>query len=431
MSKGPNPPAPNLPGKGKNLPALLFWACFFFLCGTDRVFSIEWHGLHFRWGQLLLLLAALTSIRGIYFAFNCQPGKDDLPRKILLAWFPFFILYAFSAFLSPFPALTDLKLGWGLFNILGAALVILAFRENQNLFLGFQWGFFLTSSVVWIDSIFLQCLVGPALLGFSQPWGTFEGFQLFRPHGFYYEPSYAGGAMAFALPLLLALSGAGTGASLLINSLVMGSVLLVGSRTGLLGLAVSMTVILACGLLLKKREIWRTALKTTLTALLLLGLFGLTSGGSRYFRFLYSEIAGPQRIYANLTSKTNITSESIRVGGIKKSIEDWKTSPLLGSGVLPDPQEPQKHLLESTLTNTWMELAVESGILGLLAFVIAVGLNMKTGFQRNGLSQTALFVAAAWTTHFAVNLNFTQTFPRLDYWLLFFFSIALLTRQKE
>ena len=366
--------------------------------------------------------------------FLVSPKNPKTPNptpSLIAAWIPFFTLFAISGLFSANPSLSILKLTWAIFNITGAALVISTYQDSGSLTQGFRLAIFANALTLWIDSIFLQCLSRQPFLGFSMIGGTFENVQLFRPEAFYYEPSYAGSALAFAIPLLLVISNPQSKAALLFNALVMSAVVLTGSRTGYLCLFISMALILIFGIWKNKRELWGPVIKTSAAGLLLLCLFGLTSGGGRYFRFLWSDVVRPQKIYANLRANPIPTSESIRVNDFKKSVEDWKTHPWIGSGVDPDTGDTQRHLLQSTLTNTWMELAVEAGSLGLAAFLLAVGFNMRKALQNNQTGALRFFIIAAWFAHFTVNLNFTQTFPRLDYWLLFFFSIALMTRPKQ
>lgn len=413
------------PDRLKNSIALSFWALFFFLCASDRVFGFQFHGLHFRWGQFLLLGAALFALPRSIEAFKKSTADRSLEKKILSAWLPFFILYALAAALSTHPGTGFLKLGWGIFNILGAGLVVLGFRGSGNLTKGFLLALTSIALVLWVDSFFLQCLGRDPLIGYAQ---SASGYQvLFRPSAFYFEPSYAGSALAFSFPLLMAAFAWKKGwKPILVGAILFGSVVLTGSRTGILCLLSAVSIALALAAWKKKKDLLLWTGKVLAAALFLLFLFFITPGGWKYGNFLWRGL-GPSRIVQNISSNPEPTSESARLKEIGGALETWKEHPWLGSGVVPNHEDPQNPLLKPVATSVWVELAVESGLLGFLAFALAVGLTMKAALERNLLGAASVFIFAAWAAHFVVNLNFTQTFPRLDFWLLFFFSIRLLT----
>ncbi|HTC22503.1 MAG TPA: hypothetical protein VK859_16730, partial [bacterium] len=83
--------------------------------------------------------------------------------------------------------------------------------------------------------------------------------------------------------------------------------------------------------------------------------------------------------------------------------------------------------LTVTTEDMWLEVGMESGLVGFLAFLGAIAGTMRAAWGTASPSALKGLILAAWVSHFVVNMNFCQTFPRLDFWLLFFFSIRLLT----
>src|SRR5258708_1138502 len=59
LSQDSKQPFSSFPKDWQDILSVFFWACLFFLCSADRVFNIEFHGFHFRWGQFLLGIALL------------------------------------------------------------------------------------------------------------------------------------------------------------------------------------------------------------------------------------------------------------------------------------------------------------------------------------------------------------------------------------
>jgi hypothetical protein len=106
-------------------------------------------------------------------------------------------------------------------------------------------------------------------------------------------------------------------------------------------------------------------------------------------------------------------------------IQAWSRHLYLGNGVVLETDGKSQGLSQISM-DTWLEMGVESGILGIMAFIFALLATMREALIQTTKSGFEIFVLGAWVSHFLVSLNFTQTFPRLDYWLIFFVSISLL-----
>lgn len=88
-------------------------------------------------------------------------------------------------------------------------------------------------------------------------------------------------------------------------------------------------------------------------------------------------------------------------------------------------------LLEPQTTNTWLEIATESGVAGLLSLAVAVLLTLLAALSRTKAPARRHLVLAAGVAHLCVNLVFTQSFPRLDYWRLLFVAMRRALPDEE
>lgn len=461
---------------------LVFFAVLFFFCSADQVFATRVGGLNLRWGQLLLLGVSAWSL---WTLRPGAPGVSDRWRALAplaLTWGAFFVAYAAAAALGTDPAPAFVKLAWAVFNIGGAAALCLALPASRRALTGgFVLGTSLTSLVILVDAaaMFWAGMDGP-LVGFAQDSFSIDNVVQRRPHAFYYEPSYAGAMLAFATPLLLAATGK---APRLVRwgvpALAMSAAVLTTARTGLLSLFVAVSAAAVLGLLLRDtRPLRRIAASGLVATALLAALLGPTAAGQRYLEFLLGPL-GPQGIVTRLRSELEMrkgftavkeppplvapassadpalpsggaiaaretppaapparelpppSSEYDRLNNALQTLRHWGARPLLGwgSAMLPPLSQEGERLLRPTTMNTWLEVGVESGLVGFAAFALALFVSMRLAWRGAADRRLRAYVLAAWAAHFLVNLSFTQTFPRLDYWLLFFLSVRLAWRE--
>ena len=426
---------------GNLLPAL-FWACFFFLCCADLVFAVRIHGYNFRWGQLLILGLAPYSL--IHLLKNRSRFPEDWSRikTVGLAWTPFVLIYGLAVSLSAQPFLGIMKLGWTVFNIGGAALVLLNSRWSNSLQRGFRWGLLTLASFVVFQAFslfvfqnFLQVTGVKVLpirfiltghlgglnipLGIAQLGDPWQGHLIYRPCAFYYEPNYAACALAFSLSLLLILEKERRWFSSWAPGLVAAAVFLTSSRGGILDCAFTLGVLFLASFFKPLAEKKVMILKTILFTGFVLGLFLLSAGGRLYLDYF----AGPLGLS---TIKVHVvlphTSEGDRVISLNQGIQELKEHPWLGQGY--QPMAGMEGMATGTL-NTWVEIGMESGLLGLASFLFALIYMMALSINSQTRPSTVVFLLTAWAVQFGINYNLAPTFPRLDYWLLFFFSILL------
>lgn len=429
-----------VPGKIPPWLPVFFFAALFFFCSADQFFATRMAGLNFRWGQLLLLVAGLLSLKDHWKGFQTPSPDGQWVKKILGFWCLFFAAYALCALFSDNPKTTFLKWGWGLFNIGLAAALLLDKKWGDSLAKGFYCGAAAVAVTVWAQAIGIYWLGAtapstdwrftypvllhgfPFPLGYVQPGPNFGVLPILRLDAFYYEPSYAGCALAFAFPLVLVRRFQSKPTRFpWVPALVLSSIFLVGSRSGILSVLAGSAFFVAYGLFKPvggaKPFFWRTVG----TALLALALFCLSSSARWYMAFNFG-LFKDRFTYGQLTDKK--TSEGGRLASILRALQLWKAHPLLGDGV---PQNsPGDQGVTVTTEDMWLEIAMESGVLGLLAFGIALGGTLGTAWARGSPGAVQALVLAAWVSHFVVNMNLCQTYPRLDFWLIFFLSIRLL-----
>ena len=438
--------------RSRTLPAG-FFALLFFLGSADQTYATRIHGMNFRWGQLLVLaVVAWLFISGRFAAIvRSLPLLQRPSKRALAAWLMFLGVFLAAALSSAGVGLSGVKLMWAVFNIGGAALVCLpgAFRPAA-LREGLVLGCTLICGVIWVDSVAILWadLPGP-VLGLAQESLVFEHVRQMRPHAFYYEPSYAGAALAFITPILfVATAGMPRWVRLGAPALAIATTVLTSARAGLLGLffALAATVVLAR--VLKAQGLaWRVAGSIGLAAGVLTAFFSVTPKAATYGRFFITGPLGPVGIYERLVgahgrwergvgygdteadiSKGRESSEVDRLGNLIKSFRHWRQHFVLGWGVEHAPAADlatAARNIRPQVINTWLEVANESGIFGLLTFGLAIGLTIFAALKgsTDAASQAALL--AAWAAHLVCNLNFTQTFPRLDYWLIFFCAVRV------
>jgi hypothetical protein len=419
----------------------VFVAVLFFLCSADQFFTTRLFGFNFRWGQILLALwAIVTVLRRSQDRETLQEILTSF-REFISTWGPFFAAYTLAAFLSPQPQATLIKAGWGLFNICLAFFLFSGVFKGPSLEKGMKWGITAIALTIWAQAIFVFILhLFPNLtygfpsiplplhlggfeipLGYAQPDYSFGFDRMVRPNAFYYEPSYAGCALGFALPLLWATGNQDRPwQRVLFVALVWTAIILTTSRSGLLDLGFAGMSVLAIAFLGRDRGTTSWIGRSFLAGALMLGLFALSPFADDYLG-TFLGVKGPDLI-THLGQPQK--SEGGRIASLKNGIKAFESHPFLGNGVARD--DGTGRLVPST-TNTWLEIAMESGVIGLLAFLYAISRSIKS--SREGVRSAKNFqfwVFVGLTLHLFINLNLTQTFPRLDYWILFFFALRLL-----
>lgn len=425
----------------------IFYAVLFFLCCSDRFFATRIHGYNFRLAQLLLFINLIIIAWG-YFRGAGQVTNLINALKVLKNWIPFFLLYSLSAVFSPDPHHTFLKLLWAVFNI--GTVIVLFFASDH-----FEWqkkgmlyGMAGVAVVIWLQYILIYCfgfsdwfnfLIDHSdndtpwfhgLLGYAQYACSNGNIPIFRPNAFYYEPSYAGTALCLAFPLIFVVTykkSRFSWASMIGPALIFGAVLIIDSRAGVSALfvAVSIIAVYSC---FREKDLFKALFRTLLLSIFALTLTALSYRVQAYGEFIF-KIFNPAYIAGHIADTHS--SEGWRVANTVNSIKSDEGHLLTGIGVPPLSKDRGTLGLGQTSQGMWFEILEESGILGLVGFLFAIGMNFFDASKGQAERYVFVLVAAAFIAHFGVSLNFTSTFPRLDYWLLFFFGLRLLWENKK
>jgi O-antigen ligase len=282
------------------------------------------------------------------------------------------------------------------------------------------------------------------------------GMLLFRPHAFYYEPSFAAGglALAWALALTRMRDAAPNVASALV---IVGAIalLVMTSRTGWLYAAVAGLAVLVFRVCVQRPRP-RVSLTNAMIAgavgiALLFAIFGSADkreaagglfdrlGFAQAFERVCPRVAEQFRLNVRCLSgderrrflgegqpfDPDETTEGLRLVALRATVETMAQHPLLGVGVSPG---SDRLIAAPVVANLWLELALEGGVLSLLAFVFGITFTMwrLRAFEprhRDIMIVLGLWLLIAW--------QFIQTFPRLDLWIAFWVILAWTRRESE
>lgn len=439
---------PNLLEKYRGTFATLFFTFLFFLCSADMFFAVRLHDFNFRFGQALLLIGSLAVLtpfilRGPLKWFEAEPYF-----RSFLNWLPFFLVYALSASLSLDPAHSYLKWGWAAFNMGGAAVICLHRGSWAPLKNGLFYGILTIAFFIWVEFVAIYWFggmtsvpesptEGPFVLwnglfvGYAQSGGHMGDVRIFRPHGFFYEPSYAGCALSFAFPLCLALwidEKSSFWRSTFAPAFILVAAWMTSSRSAIFGTLFSLFIVFIGGLALRQTDLLKKVSKVVLTAVILFGLLAISSPARSYVDF-FLNITAPHGMAERVVDPSS--SEGWRMANVIHSLELWRNHPLLGMGVPSPSADKGLHGLGQTSESMWLEVGVETGTLGFLAYAFGL-LKTAADAARDAKSKVVLLlVAAALAAHMVISMNLTSTFPRLDYWILYFFTIRLLLETKK
>lgn len=427
--------------------AMLLCAVLFFLGTADLFFSLRVLGVNVRIANLLLAAGLATWL---------LTRRADATRDIAalaIGWLPFLALYGLAAVASDTPWLGLLKLSWFAFNVLTAFAWCRLFAP-RDLVRGYFAAFLAVSAVIVVDfaSGFTR---GPSsMIGFGQPNDLIAGQILYRPHAFYYEPSYAASGIALAWALALTPMGQVTAtlATMLIGVGLLALVVTL-SRTGwLYAVVVTMALLLfgrvAAGSAIRWRKVLWTLAVTALVGAALLVSEQNRSGFAALLQSLgwqqtverICPIVRDQVAFLDLQCSSSEerlrsigrlrdaipeqTSEGQRLASLKEAIADVTARPLLGGGVT----RGEHRLIEPTASNMWLEIAIEGGLLSVAAFVwgLAYALHRWRAFRPENRA-----IAIVLLLYFVVAWQFLQTFPRLDQWLSFWVALTFSAQQTR
>lgn len=419
-------------------------AALFFLGTTDQFFAVRVHGITLRLAQLVLCAGLI--------AWWCTKRKEvpENGRSLLIAWAPFFCVFVLTSMISADPLPGLLRLAWFGFNFLGAYAWCQLFRR-EDLVLGYFSAYLLVVAVIVFD-FFIGFGAGPAnMIGYAQPTYGVPGREgWFRPHAFYYEPSYAAAGLGLAWALACTtVSRYATTASAVLAITAITALAVTFSRTGWLYALLALVAIAAIGgdglrISLRRRLVYLGACGLALLALALLLVPEHNRGGvGTLLRALGVSatvervcpivetwfpswnlqcLEGAERVEALPFNQPGEaperTSEGSRLMSWQSALQRIEAHPFAGEGVV----RGADRLISPTVPNTWLEIAVEGGIFALIAFAWGLAVTI---LRWDGLARENRAVGAALLLYFLVSWQFIQTFPRLDQWLSLWMALTV------
>ena len=320
-----------------------------------------------------------------------------------------------------YPQKTLVKLIWITFN-LGSCILITSSIESlklKKIFINSVLSaIFFNAIIIIIDWYTIYQISGNPLIGYAQ-----ESYNFFkRPNSFYYEPSYVAAILSLGAFLPLSLIKK-TNLSAFLTSLVLTSLFMTSSRMGYVQFAVACFF---CFLFSKEKYLFLKKITLTVVFLFIsIGLISLSESGKKFIEFQTGQLGVQETINRIKTDQEKsftgeLHSESNRIENTKNGLKIWLQAPILGNGFVM-PKNLYKPLEPLTM-NTWVEALSEFGLTGfimLYSFLAFFYRRSKTNFAKSLI-----------ISHAIINLNFTQTMPRLDYWI-FISAISLISSEFD
>jgi len=434
---------PASPPFGRVSPVVATAVCavVFFLASADKVFSVHVLSLNLRFANFALLAGL------IMWVLQRARRVGNEARWLAFAWLPFFVAYAVAALSSAHWLSPLVKLAWFGFSFFAAYAWTTLF--DRRVVVRAYFVSYLVIAVIIVVDFVGGFSHGPGhMIGFGQLNDMVDGMALFRPHAFYYEPSFA--ASSVALAWALAMTRMRDAAPRLANALVLvGTIALVvmTSRTGWLFAAVAAVALLLFHVRsrrsFRRAELGRAAVAAALGGALLFVVVAASGEQGAFERLLgrLGVVQAFERVCPRLAERYAIglqclsgeerrrllgdsqidpdeTTEGSRLGALRAADAAVAEHPWLGTGAQPGPY----HLIAPpAVPNLWLEIAVDGGLASLLAFVFGIACTLYRWRAFDPQHRTLMIVVMLWL---CVAWQFIATFPRLDLWIAFWVVLA-------
>jgi hypothetical protein len=119
-----------------------------------------------------------------------------------LGWLPFIAVYALAAATSAHWLPTMVKLGWFAFSFFTAYAWTTLF-DHRDVTRAYFLSYVAIAAIIVIDFVNGFSRGPDHMIGFGQANDMVNGILVFRPHAFYYEPSFAASSLALAWALAM------------------------------------------------------------------------------------------------------------------------------------------------------------------------------------------------------------------------------------
>jgi hypothetical protein len=422
------------------------FALLIFAGTADRVLAFRVDGVNLRLAYVLLL-AGLAA-----FASTQRARMPEL-RALAIAWGPFFAIYLFATSRSVNAPLGALKLAWFALAFFGA-YACCQLVPRKSLAAGYFAAFAAIAAIIVVDFV-NGFAVGPEhMIGLGQKtYFVTPGHRLYRPHAFYYEPSYAatGLGLAFALSLTR-LREAVPRLAGFVTLVGAAAIFVTFSRTGWLYALLALVAAIAIGGYrpqVRRRSliVYGGVVAAIVFALLVPSdnrkgveaMFRTLGVGQTFERVcpilqgwlpsltlhcLEGEARNRFLTSNEYGQSPEDTSEGSRLKVLARDVGNIRAHPWLGVGIT----RGTEHLISPVSADTWVEITVEGGLVSALAFAwgLAYTLRRWQAFRRENFA-----IGLVLSLYFAVAWQFVQTFPRLDQWLSLWVALSFIAGGTE
>lgn len=426
------------------LPTLVC-AVFFFLASADRFFAIRFDTVNVRFAAVALLGAI-----AVFVATRWRNSTDDI-RVLARAWLPFVVVYGVAVATSPTPAPGLLKLGWFAFDFV-AAFAMTSLFAFGDIVRGYFLSFMVIASIIAIDFMSGFDRGSDHMIGYGQANRMASCLLRFRPHAFYYEPSFAASGLAFACALALTRMRAAAPkiASALVAVGVIALVVMTSRIGWLYGLLAALAVLLfrVGERTLQFSSLVRASIPVVLAAIAYAGLV-VHSDERHSFSNLVGRLGFAQafeRVCPLIANQFGVdigclsgnarrdflgdcqpfdaaaTTEGTRLVAMAETARTIATHPWFGVGV---DHEHGRFIAAPPVANLWLEIALEGGLLSLVAFLFGLAVTSWRWGLFEARHRDIMIVSTLWLL---IVWQFIQTFPRLDLWMAFW-AVMVWTRR--
>ncbi|HEY1329438.1 MAG TPA: O-antigen ligase family protein [Casimicrobiaceae bacterium] len=426
----------------RSVAATAVCAAVFFLASADRVFTFHVLSVNVRFANFALLAGLLIWI------WRLVHGSRSEAVHLAIAWTPFLIVYAVTAVAlrESFPS--AVKIGWFGFSFLAAYAWTTLF-DHRDVARAYFVCYLAIAAIVLVDFVNAFWRGPDHMIGFGQANDMVTGKLLFRPNAFYYEPSFAASSLALAWALSMtrmrdagpriagALAGAGAVALLVMTS-----------RTGwLLALLAAIALVVfhaTSGRPITRRAVRRAAVPAMVGAALLLVVLAVSARNDAFEELLdkLSVVQAYERVCPRLAQEYGVdlgcltgdarrqfvgpgqpvdpdeTTEGLRLSAVRNAVATVSEHAWTGMGV---PRGTDRLIAPPAVPNLWLEIAVEGGVVALLAFGFGIGYTLYRLHAFDLRHRDVLIVLVLWL---CVGWQFIATFPRLDLWIAFWVVLA-------
>jgi len=421
-------------------------AIVIFLASADRLFTIRTGAVNVRFAAVVLFVASV-----VFAVTRARKSTDDI-RALTIAWLPFVAMYALAAATSEATVPGMLKLGWFAFDFF-VAFAAIALFDARDVARGYFLSYLVVASIIAIDFVSGFTRGTHYMIGYAQENNMVPGMLLFRPHAFYYEPSFAAGGLAFAWAL--ALTRMRSAAPKLASALVVvGAIalLVMTSRTGWIFALVAAGAVLAFRYQersLRLSSMARASIPILLSAGVLAGVIAFSDkrdafgalvgqlGFAQAFERVCPLIADhftvqclsgdARREYLGEGQPFNAdeTTEGVRLVALRTTVATIAQHPWLGVGI---GHGSDRFIAPPAVANLWLEVALEGGLMSLGAFAFGITFTLWRWGLVEARSRDIMIVLALWLL---IVWQFSQTFPRLDLWIAFWVVLAWTRRDSQ